>query len=363
MHRKHLVAALAAVALAGTALGGPAGAEDPAAKPSRTRVAKDLLSPLSLAVAADGTVFYSQNFAGSLHAKRPGKKPKTVYQATVPGTEVGAVSVDGGSLRFATTFLPEEEGRASLTSALMGFSKSGKAEARRPLAATRRSATPTATSTTASAACPRIVPRCPQEFAAATPASWSPTPTPPPRSAVRPTSPTRASTRSSSSAPRAASPRVAVLPAAAGSRSPRPRRRRIRAPGVRGRAHLLLRAGAHRRRGRPRRQALRHHPPRRSRGPEPGRPRGGLQGEPEDRQDQEGRRPACSAPPASRSARTGRCTSPSCSAAGSPRSSRAASRGATCPRPLPADVEIRSNGDIYATIQVLPGEEERPPAR
>jgi hypothetical protein len=126
MHRKHLVAAVAAVALAGTALGGPASADDPVAKPQPNTLAKDLLSPLSLAVADDGTVFYSQNFAGSLHVKRPGKKPQTVYQATVPGTEVGAVSVDDGSLRFATTFLPEEEGAGEPSSFLMGIGKKGK---------------------------------------------------------------------------------------------------------------------------------------------------------------------------------------------------------------------------------------------
>ena len=128
MHRKHLVAAVAAVALAGTALGGPASAEDPAAKAKANTLAKGLLSPLSLAVAADGTVFYSQNFAGTLNVRRPGKKPKTVYQAAVPGTEVGAVSVARGSLKFATTFLPEEEGQGAPASALMGFNKRGKAK-------------------------------------------------------------------------------------------------------------------------------------------------------------------------------------------------------------------------------------------
>ena len=128
MHRKHLVAALAAVALAATALGGPAGAEDPAAKPNPNTVVKDLLSPLSLAVADDGTVFYSQNFAGILNAKRPGKNPQVVYAAPVPGTEVGAVSVEDGSLRFATTFLPEEGGEGEPATALMGFGKKGKAK-------------------------------------------------------------------------------------------------------------------------------------------------------------------------------------------------------------------------------------------
>lgn len=126
MHRKHLVAALAAVALAGTALGGPAGAEDPAAKVKTNPVVKDLLSPLSLDVTDNGSVFYSQNFAGSLHVKRPGKQPHTIYQAKKPGTEVGAVSVDGGTLRFATTFLPEEEGQGDPTAALMGLGKRGK---------------------------------------------------------------------------------------------------------------------------------------------------------------------------------------------------------------------------------------------
>ena len=66
MHRKHLVAAVAAVALAGTALGGPASAEDPAAKPKPNVVVKGLVSPLSLAVTDDGTVYYAQNFAGML---------------------------------------------------------------------------------------------------------------------------------------------------------------------------------------------------------------------------------------------------------------------------------------------------------
>ena len=46
----------------------------------------------------------------------------------MPGTEVGAVSVDGGSLRFATTFLPEEEGQGEPATALMGFNKKGKAK-------------------------------------------------------------------------------------------------------------------------------------------------------------------------------------------------------------------------------------------
>ncbi|WP_244929777.1 ScyD/ScyE family protein [Nocardioides sp. W7] len=66
-------------------------------------VAKGLLSPLSLAVASDGTVYYSQNFAGSLHARQPGKKARTIFTAKKRGDEVGAVSERDGVVTFATT--------------------------------------------------------------------------------------------------------------------------------------------------------------------------------------------------------------------------------------------------------------------
>lgn len=129
MHRKNLVAALAAVALAGTALGGPAGADAPAEKAVNPKVlAKDLLSPLSLAVANDGTVVYSQNFAGLLNIKRPGKKPQVAYAADVPGTEVGAVSVGGRGVQFATTFIPEEGQEGEPHTALMRLSGGGATE-------------------------------------------------------------------------------------------------------------------------------------------------------------------------------------------------------------------------------------------
>lgn len=129
MQRKHLAAVAAAVALAGTALSAPAVATDPSAKPKASTLAKGLVSPLTLAVSDDGTVYYAQNFAGTLHAKKPGKKPRTIYTAPVPGTEVGAVSERQGSLRFALT-LPTEEGVPPQT-VLMGVGNNGKA---RPLA-------------------------------------------------------------------------------------------------------------------------------------------------------------------------------------------------------------------------------------
>jgi len=131
MHRKHLVAAVAAVALAGTALGGPAGADAPEAKATPKTLAKDLLSPLSLAVTNNGTVFYSQNFAGVLNMKAPGRKAQVVYAAEVPGTEVGAVSVDRTSVQFATTFVPEapegEEPEGEPHTALMQLGADGEA--------------------------------------------------------------------------------------------------------------------------------------------------------------------------------------------------------------------------------------------
>jgi hypothetical protein len=108
MHPKHLVAAAAAVAIAGTAFGAPAVADDPSPKPLVSVLDRGLLTPLSLAVSDDGTVYYSENFKGTLLRKRPGKAPKTIYQAS-EGTEVGAVSVSDRGLRFATTFFPEEQ--------------------------------------------------------------------------------------------------------------------------------------------------------------------------------------------------------------------------------------------------------------
>jgi DNA-binding beta-propeller fold protein YncE len=127
MHRKHLVAAVAAVAavaLAGTALGGPASAEDPAAKPKPNVVVKGLVSPLSLAVTDDGTVYYAQNFAGMLLSKKRGKQPKVVYQDP-DGNEVGAVSERKGSLRFAVTIAGDEEGQGA-GAVLMGVGNSGR---------------------------------------------------------------------------------------------------------------------------------------------------------------------------------------------------------------------------------------------
>lgn len=101
-----LVAALASAALvsaaAGTVGGAPAqGQEAEAAKPTVHTLVSGLLSPLSLAVADNGTRYFSQNFAGILMKQAPGqKKPKVIY-ANTDKFEVGAVSEQDGRLRFA----------------------------------------------------------------------------------------------------------------------------------------------------------------------------------------------------------------------------------------------------------------------
>ncbi len=124
MHRKHLVAAVAAVALTGSTFGAPAIADEPNAKPTVKTLVGGLISPLSLAVSDDGTVYYSQNFAGSLLRKKPGKQPKVIYQDE-QGNEVGAVSERKGSLRFALTIYGNEEGEGA-GAVLMGIGDSGE---------------------------------------------------------------------------------------------------------------------------------------------------------------------------------------------------------------------------------------------
>lgn len=99
-----LVSSLATLALVGAGVGavttGQASAESAEAKPSTQTLASDLISPLSLAVSRDGTRYFTQNFAGLLNRQKPGQKPKVIY-ANKDGFEVGAVSERLGSLRFA----------------------------------------------------------------------------------------------------------------------------------------------------------------------------------------------------------------------------------------------------------------------
>lgn len=94
-----------AIALAGACVATlvtPSNAADERAAGPGSPVATGLFSPLSLAVAGDGTRYFSQNFAGILNVQRPGKPVRTVYKHPTGG-EVGAVSVRAGHVRFATT--------------------------------------------------------------------------------------------------------------------------------------------------------------------------------------------------------------------------------------------------------------------
>ena len=90
-----LCAAAAAFTLLGTTIS-PAQAVEP------ETVTDGLVTPLSLAVAGDGTVYVAQNFAGMLTRVAPGGE-KTMVYADEAGSEVGAVSVVGEDVTFATT--------------------------------------------------------------------------------------------------------------------------------------------------------------------------------------------------------------------------------------------------------------------
>lgn len=113
MRTRHLLAATAALALAGTtagaALTGAVAAPAPAQKASVTPVVKKLVSPLSVAVAADGTRYFSDNFAGLLYKQTPGAAPTVIFKGPKKA-EVGAVSVVGGQLRFAVSQGDNEKG-------------------------------------------------------------------------------------------------------------------------------------------------------------------------------------------------------------------------------------------------------------
>lgn len=97
---RRAMAAGAVVLLTGSLLGSPTASASTAPEP--TTVAKKLISPLSMVVAGDGTAYVAQNFAGLLTAVSPGAKSEVVFAAK-KGTEVGALSEAGGTVRFATT--------------------------------------------------------------------------------------------------------------------------------------------------------------------------------------------------------------------------------------------------------------------
>lgn len=91
-------AALLAAVLAPT---GAASAAPPDLPPGK--VMGGLLSPLSVAQSAEGTVFVTENFAGKLWRKRPGQRGRTLLWQARPGNEVGAVSFHRKVLTFAVS--------------------------------------------------------------------------------------------------------------------------------------------------------------------------------------------------------------------------------------------------------------------
>jgi hypothetical protein len=104
MSTRHLVAAAAALALAGTSVGASAAtAGHPAHKAAPTVgvVAKKLVGPLSVAQAPDGTRYWTDSFAGPLYKQAPGGQPTVVFAGSKKAAAEG-VSADGGVLRFTT---------------------------------------------------------------------------------------------------------------------------------------------------------------------------------------------------------------------------------------------------------------------
>jgi hypothetical protein len=93
------IAALAATGLA--SMGGSAVASTAPAEPEV--LAKHLIGPLSAAVAKDGSVYVSQNFAGNLVHVVPGEKPDVVYQSKEKNAEVGGASVFKKTVTFTIT--------------------------------------------------------------------------------------------------------------------------------------------------------------------------------------------------------------------------------------------------------------------
>jgi hypothetical protein len=101
--RSKLISSVATLALVGAGVGAVTSVEanaEAAAKPHVTTLATGLVGPLSLAVARDGTRYFTQNFASLLTKQEPGQEPEVIY-ANTDGFEVGAVSESRGIVRFA----------------------------------------------------------------------------------------------------------------------------------------------------------------------------------------------------------------------------------------------------------------------
>ncbi|MCY0904685.1 ScyD/ScyE family protein [Arthrobacter sp. H14-L1] len=82
-------------------------------------LASGLLTPLSLSVGSSKSVYFTQNFAGSLNKVDAKGAVSTVYQASVPGHEIGAVSS-----RFGMTYFAENAGAGQAPAPNIGIIKS-----------------------------------------------------------------------------------------------------------------------------------------------------------------------------------------------------------------------------------------------
>ncbi len=107
MRTRHVLAATAALALAGStagaALTGATAAPAHKAEATVTPVAKHLVGPLSVAQAPDGTRYWADSFAGPLYKLAPaaGSQPVVVFPGSRKAAAEG-VSADQGVLRFTT---------------------------------------------------------------------------------------------------------------------------------------------------------------------------------------------------------------------------------------------------------------------
>ncbi|MBT2503862.1 ScyD/ScyE family protein [Curtobacterium sp. ISL-83] len=111
MHRRHIIGAAAAIALAITAVAAPAQAHgrDPhlpdLSLGAATTLASGLVSPLGLEVERSGRIDVTQNFAGRLNGVTPGRGTTTLATATT-GQEIGAVSSRHGTVYSAQNDQP-----------------------------------------------------------------------------------------------------------------------------------------------------------------------------------------------------------------------------------------------------------------
>jgi hypothetical protein len=105
MRTRHVLAAAAVIALAGSTAGaaftGATAAPAHKADPTITPIAKHLVGPLSVAQAPDGTRYWTDDFAGILYRQLPAGQPTAVLYKSKHHPAEG-VSADQGMLRFTT---------------------------------------------------------------------------------------------------------------------------------------------------------------------------------------------------------------------------------------------------------------------